>query len=103
VDGLQGGCAPDWPRREYLWKPLVVVEGKGTPRRIGDAGNPGIARIGDRKRRSRHLPPACLKRNATGTGAESSHRGGILVRRSSSRAIRRTATRPGTCRRQRNP
>src|SRR5215470_30237 len=83
VHRLHGRCAPDWPRRKCLWKPLVVVEGKGTPRRIGDAGNPGIARVGDRKRWSRGLPPACLKRNATGTGAESSHRGGILVRRSS--------------------
>jgi len=41
------------------------------------------------------LSPACLKRNGTGTGAESSHRGGILVRRSSPRVIGRAATVPG--------
>src|SRR6516164_7560351 len=54
VHRLHGRCAPDWLRRECLWKPLVVVEGKGTPRRIGDAGNPGFAPVGDRKRRARN-------------------------------------------------
>ena len=67
VHRLHGRRAADWPRREHLRKPLVVVEGKGAPRRIGHAGNPGIARVGDRKRRSRGLSPACLKRNGTGT------------------------------------
>ena len=77
---------------------LVVVEGKGASRRIGHAKNPGIACFGDRKRRSRELPSDCLQRNRAGTGDQSSHRGGILVRRSSSGFIGRAATVPGRCR-----
>ena len=83
VHRLHRRRAADRPRREHLRKPAVVVEGKGAARRAGHAGNPGIAGIGDRKRRPRRLTPACLQRNRAGTSVESSHRGGILVRRSS--------------------
>ena len=69
--------------RGHLRRPSVVVEGKGATRRAGHAGNSGIAELGDRKRRSRCITPACLQRNRAGTGVESPHRGGILVRRSS--------------------
>ena len=82
---------------------LVIVEGKGATGRIGNAKNPGITCFGDRERRSWSLPSACLQRNRAGTDDESSHRSGILVRRSSSGVTGHAATVPGRYRGNSNP
>ena len=60
----------------------------------------GLPSVGDRERRPRRDAAARLQRHGAGTGAESPHRGGVLVRRSAAGAAGRAAALPGRCRRR---
>jgi uncharacterized repeat protein (TIGR01451 family) len=76
---LHRQCPADGQSRAHLRNAPGAVEGDGAPGFSGDPGGARPADLGRRERWSRCIPAPGIERDAARSGAESPHRGGILV------------------------